>query len=422
MNELRNLGRPPGAEEHERDQFTNALHTPATRRQRINDFWYNSEHFTDADGPLTEVLEENVQEPASNEIPDMTVACMAARDIYIKGGYGHQSTLAEKVFTDKGGNALVHAHWNRKMYSKIFGALEAKQFAAGGSTRDATPEKTALNPTQQRPLHASKMVADYSFSLEDIYASVIPTSESQVQDLDWDSGDEKNMQLSLRKELSDMGVVEVKTSGRTKNLEEFALALRYSPRFARDEMRLSVVDGWVDFTIIRARNGIRNVGARMAATGASTGTLAKGYSLQSLRKMDFHFMDIFPMSLLIMGEDTFIEFDQPVGVSRGTNNQTSENARTRTLVDIGGYSLLNNLSANTDVGVTKQNVILADDTNKILQIAPDECIDLHVYNSDFMVSTAFIDDTNPHYLTRVQIEFVPIIKQNDARHVWTVTA
>ena len=206
-----NLGRPPGAADAEK-QFTNAFHTQASRNARIHDFWHDEDYFiTKAEQmqePLPMVLEREVKAAAGNEIPDMLTACMDHKEIYVKSAYGRKSTHMKKVFDNKGANALVHAHWDRKVYNGMFGRLEQKTFAAAGSTRDETPRNTMLNPTHDRMLHASEMIADYSFSMEDVFASIIPTEEEQVQDIEFIT-DENKEEMSIRKELADIGVVDV---------------------------------------------------------------------------------------------------------------------------------------------------------------------------------------------------------------------
>ena len=239
--------------------------------------------------------------------------------------------------------------------------------------------------------------------------------------------------MSIRKELADIGVVDVKTGEETKTMKELALAVRYSEQFARNTVRLSVIDMWVDFVIIRGRNAIRNEGLRMAATGAPTKSLTDGYSLKTLRKIDFQFLDVYLMTLGVMSLDTFVKFDQPVGAAAsGATNDTSENLRTRTLVPVSNYSLLNSLSANTDIGVVKplndddndsatNGVFLADSQNKILQFSGDYLMDLHVFQNQFRVKTTMTGQTMEDYLTSIKVEYVPIFKQKDARVVHTVS-
>ena len=429
------LGRPPGAADAEK-QFTNAFHTQASRNARIHDFWHDEDYFiTKAEQmqePLPMVLEREVKAAAGNEIPDMLTACMNHKEIYVKSAYGRKSTHMKKVFDNKGANALVHAHWDRKVYNGMFGRLEQKTFAAAGSTRDETPRNTMLNPTHDRMLHASEMIADYSFSMEDVFASIIPTEEEQVQDIEFIT-DKNKEEMSIRKELADIGVVDVKTGKETKTMKELALAVRYSEQFARNTVRLSVIDMWVDFVIIRGRNAIRNEGLRMAATGADTKALSDGYSLKTLRKIDFQFLDVYPMTLGVMTLDTFVKFDQPLGATASAASEdTSENLRTRTLVPVSNYSLLNSLSMNTDIGVVKplnnadndsatNGIFLANSQNKVLQISGDYCMDLHVFQNQFRVKTTQTGQTMEDFLTSIKVEYVPIFKQKDARVVHTIS-
>ena len=429
------LGRPPGAADAER-QFTAALHTQMSRASRVYDFWQEPEYFIkkaeQIGEPLPITLEREVKGAVGSEVSDMLTACLDHKEIYVKSAYGRKSTKMKKVMDDPGASALVHARWDRKVYNGMFGKLEAKTFAAGGSTRDETPRDTALNPVYDRMLHASEMIADYSFSMEDVYASIIPTDEEQVQDIEFIT-DKSKEEMSIRKELADIGVVDVKTGEETKTMKELALAVRYSEQFARNTVRLSVIDMWVDFVIIRGRNAIRNEGLRMAATGAPTKSLTDGYSLKTLRKIDFQFLDVYPMTLGVMSLDTFVKFDQPVGAAAsGATNDTSENLRTRTLVPVSNYSLLNSLSANTDIGVVKplndddndsatNGVFLADSQNKILQFSGDYLMDLHVFQNQFRVKTTMTGQTMEDYLTSIKVEYVPIFKQKDARVVHTVS-
>ena len=429
-----NLGRPKGADDAEK-QFTTALHTQMPRNSRKHDFWHDPGYFITKSEqigePLPMTLEREVQAAAGNEIPDMLIDCMAHKEIVVKPTYGRKSTQMKKVFDDTGANALVHAHWDRKIYDGMFGKLERKTFAAGGSTRDETPRNTALNPTYDRMLHASEMIADYSFSMEDVYAMIIPTDEEQVQDIEFISNKTKE-EMQIRQELADIGVVDVKTGKETKTMKELALAVRYSEQFARNTVRLSVIDMWIDFVIIRGRNAIRNEGLRMAATGARTKSLTDGYSLKTLRKIDFEFLDVYPMTLGVMSLDTFTDFDQPLGAAHsGADTSTSENLRTRTLVPVSNYSLLNSLSMNTDIGVVKSTddaadsatngVFLADSRNKVLQISGDYCMDLHVFQNQFRVKTTMTGQTMEDFLTSVKVEYVPIFKQKDARVVHTIS-
>ena len=171
----------------------------------------------------------------------------------------------------------------------------------------------------------------------------------------------------------------------------------------------------------------------MAATGAPTKSLTDGYSLKTLRKIDFQFLDVYPMTLGVMTLDSFVKFDQPVGAAAsGATNDTSENLRTRTLVPVSNYSLLNSLSMNTDIGVVKplndddndsatNGVFLADSQNKVLQFSGDYLMDLHVFQNQFRVKTTMTGQTMEDYLTSIKVEYVPIFKQKDARVVHTVS-
>ena len=428
------LGRPQGAVDAEK-RFTTALHTQQPRTSRIYDFWHEPGYFiTKAEQigePLPMTLEREVKAAAGHELPDMLTACMDYKEIYVKPSYGRKSMHMKQVLGDEGASALVHARWDRKVYDGMFGGLEKKTFAAGGSTRDETPRNTMLNPTYDRMLHASEMIADYSFSMEDVYASIIPTDEEQVQDIEFIT-DETKEEMEIRKELADIKVVDVKTGKDTKTLKELALAVRYSEQFSRNTVRLSVIDMWVDFVIIRGRNAIRNEGLRMAATGAPTKSLTDGYSLKTLRKIDFNFLDVYPMTLGVMSLDTFVNFDQPLGAaSTAGDTDTSENLRTRTLVPVTNYSLLNSLSMNTDIGVVKSTddaadsatngVFLADSRNRVLQISGDYCMDLHVFQNQFRVKTTMTGQTDEDFITSVKVEYVPIFKQKDARVVHTIS-
>ena len=429
------LGRPQGASDAEQ-LFTTALHTSRmSRASRKHDFWLEPEYFItkseQIDEPLGMTLEREVEAAAGNEIPDMLNACLEHKEIYVKPSYGRKSTHMKKVYDDVGASALVHARWDRKVYDGMFGPLEQKTFAAGGSTRDETPSNTALNPVYDRMLHASEMIADYSFSMEDVFASIIPTDEQKVQDIAWIS-DKTKEEMSIRQELADIGVVDVKTGKDTYTMKELAVAVRYSEQFSRDTVRLSVIDMWVDFVIIRGRNAIRNEGLRMAATGAPTKSLTDGYSLKTLRKIDFHFLDVYPMTLGVMSLDTFTNFDQPLGAaSSASDTDTSENLRTRTLIPVTNYSLLNSLSMNTDIGVVKSTddaadsssngVFLEDARNRVLQISGDYCMDLHVFQNQFRVKTTMTGQTMEDFLTSVKVEYVPVFKQKDARVVHTIS-
>ena len=430
-----NLGRPTGAADAER-HFTTALHTQMSRDARVYDFWHDPGYFiTKAEQigePLPITLEREVKGAVGTEIPDMLTACLDHKEIYVNPTYGRKSTHMKKVVDDPGANALVHARWDRKVYNGMFGRLEQKTFAAAGSTRDETPRNTALNPTYDRMLHPSEMIADYSFSMEDVFASIIPTEEEQVQDIAF-TMDKGKQEMSIRKELADIGVVDVDTTAGTKIMKELALAVRYSEQFARNTVRLSVIDMWVDFVIIRGRNAIRNEGLRMAATGADTRALSDGYSLKTLRKIDFQFLDVYPMTLGVMTLDTFVKFDQPLGATASAASEdTSENLRTRTLVPVSNYSLLNSLSMNTDIGVVKplndddndsatNGIFLANSQNRVLQISGDYCMDLHVFQNQFRVKTTMTGQTMENYLTSIKVEYVPIFKQKDARVVHTIS-
>ena len=430
MDFLEPIGRPEGAEQQDA-AFTTALHVSKhSRTQRVNDYWYNPAHFTDiADAtntPLDVVLESNVEAPGAGDLPNMLFECMDKKGIYIKGGYSGFSTPVKKIYDDKGSMILVNGYFDKKTYKGIFGKLEAIRQARAArmqaaSTRDEQPEgNTALRPALQKRLMADKNVADFSFSLEDVYADVIPTEEDQIDELIFKSN-KGGQEMYLRAELGDIKTVDVQTSKQPSEMKEVALAVRYSEKFARNTVRLSAIDMWLDFVIIRGRNAIRDEGIRKGADGLEQIDLtALGYSLKTLRKLDFHFMDLYPETLLVMSEDTFLNFDQPLGVTNA--GATSENMDTRTIVPQGQYNLLNNLSMNTALGVVKEDKVLHDsDTGLVLQMAPDFLMDLHVYKNTFAVRTNY-DPDNKSFKTDVCIEYVPVFKYRDARALHDLAA
>ena len=116
-----------------------------------------------------------------------------------------------------------------------------------------------------------------------------------------------------------------------------------------------------------------------------------------------------------MSLEGFVSFDQPLAAG-------AEGLSDRTVINIGRYNLLNNLSGNTNIGVVDgdDRITGDNDKGKILQIAGDYCMDLYVYRNTFSVRTYF-DESNDTYVTKIRVEYTPAFKDRNARVVHDLT-
>ena len=414
MDFLEPISRPQGAEAAEA-QYTTALHASRQSRQsRIHDFWYDPKYFYDVSRetgqPLELVLERNVDEPTAGELENMLHAAMFAKGIFIKPTRHGDSTKLDKVRDLKGGFIIINAHFSQRVHNGLFGELEKK--SAYAATADDQNVRTQIRPARQTPMVVSEVVNEYSFSLEDVYGMVIPTTEDNIDEIIFKT-EKDGEEMESREELSDFKTVDVVLSDENHKMKELALALRYSEKFARNNQRLMAVDMWVDNVIIRGRNAIRNEGIRKAAKGLTATALTQAAgTLKQLREMDFYFLDKYRNTLLVMSLHQFLTYDQPLAPVSATT-QALDTPRESTLVRQPTVNLLNQLSDTTRVGVVDEGIISGTNTD-ILQIATDFCMWLFTYTRGFYVTMSYNDD-NDSYRTKVQVEYVPIFRNRDAR-------
>ena len=185
MNDFQNVGRPPGAEEHETQLQAAAVHTEVSRESRANDVLFNIGYFeqiaADEGIPLSFAIERDVKEPASTELPILHRA-LQKKGFQVKDLYGRQSTGTHVFADDDTLKKLVNAYSTDKAYGTLFGGIEQRKLDAA-STRDGVPQPSAANPSLATPLKDRKRIAEYSFGIEDVYADVITTDLSQIDEI-----------------------------------------------------------------------------------------------------------------------------------------------------------------------------------------------------------------------------------------------
>ena len=396
------LGRPPGAEEQ---KFTPAIHTQHERSQRVQDVLYDVDFFVKEaearDEPLEMTLERNVKAPASNELQSILHACLDAKGVRVKSGFGRSSTSTEDVVQDETSRILTNAYLTSKTFGDMFGGIKRRKMRAA-STRDAVPSDSLANPSLREPLKDDERKAEFMFGIEDVYADVITTDLESIDEMIYDNKDDKLVEMYLRQELGDIKTADVTISEKTNKMQEVAIGLRWSEKFARNSVRMDAIDRWRMQVAIACRNALRNSGLRIIATdGSPTTKSLTGKTQANLLKIDLEFMDV----------NTLAEFNTPTA---------TENVTQTIVPNRGQRNLLSFMSPNTDIGVTKENVFMAATDNKILNYVTMLGLNLYVLNENFMTEVSYNPD-NKSYKATVTFEFCQVFIDRNARIVWTVT-
>ena len=409
------VGRPAGAEERENARIEAAAVHPekTSRRSRVHDVIDNIKFFIDRahanNEPLALTVERDVEDPTGNELPILHAA-MNEKGIVMKDTYGVQSTESQVLKDDKTAQALVDAYYSKKSYDGLFGGIEQRKLQAA-STRDQVPSNTSANPSLETPLKDAKRAALYSFGIEDVYADVITTDASDIDELTFNNDDTTLFEMYLRKELGDIKTVEVTVAESTNKMVEMALGVRWGDKFAKNAVRMSVIDRWRDQCVIGARNALRNMGLYKLANEGTPATKSKsGKTRGNLFAMGFEFGDAYPSNMLVMDLDTIATWMVPGATTNLADTIVSDDLP---------LNLLTMPSPNTNLGVTKNNVWEANTTNKILNYVRDLGINLYVDSTSFQYEVTY-DGSNKSYLGTLTFEFCPVLIDRNARIIWSI--
>ena len=415
MNDFQNVGRPPGAEEHETALQAAAVHTETSRESRVNDVLFNVGYFEqiaiDEGIPLSFAIERDVAAAGDSDLP-ILLACLQKKGFQVKEIYGRQSTGTHVLQDDETLRKLVNAYSTDKAYNTLFGGIEQRKLEAA-STRDGVPQPSAANPSLATPLKDRKRIAEYSFGLEDVYADVITTDLSQIDEIVFENEDAEIFEMYLRKELGDIKTASVTISTSKNQMTQMAIALRWSDKFAKNQMRMSVVDRWQTQVAIRARNALRNLGIKKIGrdgTPLETKIVAGGKTRANLFGMGFELGDAYPTNMLVMDVTTIKGWLAP---------GATPNVVTTVVDDDMGFRLINNVAPNTNLGVVSDNLWDTATNNKIVNYVRDLTLDLYVENASFATEVSYNPD-NKSYKATVTFDFVPVFIDRSGRIVWTI--
>lgn len=411
------VGRPPGAEEHAK-QFTTAVHVTPDRQTRVNDALFNLGHFEEAaienKEPLSRTLERDVKAPASNELP-ILYACLDRLGIRIKSGYGMTSTPLEVVSnydSDKTPMKLLNAYFSEKTYGRMFGGIERRKLEAA-ATADSVPGGTAARPALQTPLKDRERKAEYSFGIEDVYADVETTDLDQIDELVFENNDSA-VDMFLRKELGDIKTTDVKISEASNKMAEIAIGLRWTEKFARNNVRMQTVDRWGDQVAIAARNALRDSGLyKIANDGSPTPkTVTGGKTRANLFGIGFELGEAYPSNILVMDVTTIKAWLTPAATTNIVQTIVDENTMP--------LNLLTQPAPNTDLGVTKDNAWHSATNDKVLNYVRDLTLNLYVRDDTFGMEVSYNPD-NKSYKATITFEFVQVFIDRNGRILFTIS-
>ena len=409
------LERPPGAEEHEQALQAAAVHTLATRDQRVNDVLFNIGYYNDIakaeKKPLSRVVERDVKAPAATELPILHAA-MAKKGIFPKNTFGQEASPLVVIKGDKTAETLVSAYETEKMYNSMFGGIEQRKLEAA-STQDSVPTPSAANPSLRTPLKDREQKALFSFGIEDVYADVITTDRRTIEELVFENEDSDLVKMYLRKELSDIKTTTLTISESDNKMTQIALATRWSEEYAENEVRMDAVSRWRNQVAIAARNAFRDLGLRKIATDGTpkTKSLTGGKTRGNLMRMGFELGEAYPTNILVMDITTLVGWMAP----------TATNNIVQTIVGQDmPLNLLTEPAPNTDLGITSDNVFLTASADKILNYVRDMTLNLYV-KSDTFNMRVFFDSNNLSYRGIITYDFCLVFVDRNGRIVWTIS-
>ena len=412
------VGRPPGAEEHQREIAAANVHTQCSPESRVHDVLYNIGYFEKLSEARNEPLEVTIARDVDFSKGDKTYEgiplldrCLYELGVRINNTRAEESTFTANIKDNKTLQTLIDAYFTQKSYNKVFGGIEQRKLHAA-STRDGVPVDTLANPNYKEMLKERKRIAEYMFDIEDVYAEVIMTDLRQIEELVFENNDSDIFEMFLRKELADIKTTDVKISTSVNKMTQLAIALRWSAEYAKNNVRMSTVDLWHEQVAIRCKNALRNMGLwKIANDGTPLAkTLTGGKSRGNLYRMGFELGEAYPTNMVVWDVDMMADYLAPTSTTNIVQTVVNDDMESR---------LLTFVAPNTDLGVTAENVWLTDTTNKILNYVRNLTMNLYVESMTFMTELSYNAD-NKSYKATISFDFVPVFIDRNARVLWTI--